>query len=63
MTAKIPSIQHEDVRERIAAVIPPRSLVVGVPARVVREVTQEEYDHLLEHAAGYVEAVRRYLPR
>jgi len=45
------------------AVIPPRSLVVGVPARVVREVTQEEYDHLLEHAAGYVEAVRRYLPR
>lgn len=45
------------------AVIPPRSLVVGIPARVVREVTQEEYDHLLEHAAGYVEAVKRYLPR
>ncbi|NBX44355.1 MAG: hypothetical protein EBR00_04775 [Gammaproteobacteria bacterium] len=26
VTAKIPPIQHEDVRERIAAVIPPRSV-------------------------------------
>ena len=40
--------------------VPPRSLVVGIPARVVREVSQEEYDHLLEHAAGYVRAVEQY---
>lgn len=46
------------VKENFA--VPPRSLVVGIPARVVREVTQDEYDHLKEHAAGYVHAVEQY---
>jgi carbonic anhydrase/acetyltransferase-like protein (isoleucine patch superfamily) len=38
--------------------IPPRSLVLGAPARVVREVTDEEIAFILEAAAGYVEKAR-----
>jgi carbonic anhydrase/acetyltransferase-like protein (isoleucine patch superfamily) len=43
------------------AVIPPRSLVVGLPGRILREVTEEQAAGILESAAGYVENVRRYL--
>ena len=35
-------------------VIPPRSLVAGVPAKVRRELTQEEVDHLHQNAATYL---------
>jgi carbonic anhydrase/acetyltransferase-like protein (isoleucine patch superfamily) len=35
-------------------VIPPRRLALGVPARVVREVTDEEAEHLRAAAAHYV---------
>ena len=35
--------------------IPPRSLVMGVPGRVVRQVTEEEAAATLAHAARYVE--------
>ena len=41
-------------------VIPDRSLVIGVPARVVRELTAEELAHLEESAAHYVELGKRY---
>ena len=44
------------------AVIPPRSLVVGVPGRVVREVTDEQVASILASAEGYVRKVRQYLP-
>jgi carbonic anhydrase/acetyltransferase-like protein (isoleucine patch superfamily) len=42
------------------AVIPPRSLVVGIPARVVREVTDEQYQGILDSVAGYVHAAHEY---
>lgn len=41
-------------------VIPPRSLVLGVPGKVVREITDEDIA-AIEHAANhYVEANRQY---
>jgi len=43
------------------AVIPPGSLVVGVPGRVVREVTDEERADLEWRARHYVERARSYL--
>jgi carbonic anhydrase/acetyltransferase-like protein (isoleucine patch superfamily) len=43
------------------AVIPPRSLVVGVPARIVKEVSDEQVRDILRSAAGYVEKVEQYL--
>ncbi len=33
--------------------IPPKSLVVGVPARKVRDISDEEVEELLEHARRY----------
>jgi len=44
-------------------VVPPRSLVVGVPARVVRRVDEEEYEELVASAARYVVESRRYRER
>jgi carbonic anhydrase/acetyltransferase-like protein (isoleucine patch superfamily) len=41
-------------------VIPPRSLILGSPGRVVREINEEELRGLLESAAGYVERARHY---
>lgn len=36
-------------------VIPPRSLVAGVPAKVRRELTEEEFEGVRRNAAHYVE--------
>ena len=36
-------------------VVPPRSLVAGVPAKVRRELTDEEFDGVRANAARYVE--------
>lgn len=33
--------------------VPPRSLVVGVPAKILREVSQDEAAELIEHASRY----------
>jgi len=41
--------------------IPDRSLVIGSPGRVIREVTDEEIQGLRESAEHYVENMRRYL--
>jgi len=41
--------------------IPPRSLVLGSPGKVVREITQEELAHLLESARHYVQEASVYL--
>lgn len=35
-------------------VIPPRSLVLGVPGKPVRQVTDEEYEGILSNALNYV---------
>ena len=37
------------------AVIPPRSLVAGVPAKVRREISDEEFEHIRHNAAHYLE--------
>lgn len=39
-------------------VIPPRSLVVGTPGKVVRSVTDEEYASLIDSAERYVDYAR-----
>jgi carbonic anhydrase/acetyltransferase-like protein (isoleucine patch superfamily) len=41
-------------------VIPERSLVMGSPGKVVRQLSDEEVAHLLLAAQGYVENARRY---
>ncbi len=46
---------------REGAQIPPRSLVMGVPGKVVRQVTDEEVASIIESAEGYVQKVRLYL--
>jgi carbonic anhydrase/acetyltransferase-like protein (isoleucine patch superfamily) len=43
------------------AVIPPRSVVLGMPGKVVREVTAEEMEGLRWRAGHYVERARTYL--
>jgi carbonic anhydrase/acetyltransferase-like protein (isoleucine patch superfamily) len=41
--------------------IPPRSLVLGSPGKVVRELSDEELAHLLESAQHYVQEAHTYL--
>jgi carbonic anhydrase/acetyltransferase-like protein (isoleucine patch superfamily) len=41
--------------------IPPRSLVVGVPGKIIREVTDEEVESIRRGAERYVQASRKYL--
>ncbi|MBS0553356.1 MAG: gamma carbonic anhydrase family protein, partial [Proteobacteria bacterium] len=41
-------------------VIPDRSLVVGSPGRVIRELTDADIANLRANAAHYVENARRY---
>ena len=41
-------------------VIPERSLVLGSPGKVIREVTDEEIEHIKENASDYVENFKKY---
>ena len=41
--------------------VPPRMLVAGVPAKIVREITEEELQWKLEGTQGYQELTRRSL--
>jgi carbonic anhydrase/acetyltransferase-like protein (isoleucine patch superfamily) len=41
-------------------VFPPRSLIMGSPAKVVKELSQEDVDKLIKHAAHYVEYKNDY---
>ena len=41
--------------------VPPRTLVAGVPGRIVRDVTEAERESLARHAEGYVRKIRLYL--
>lgn len=41
-------------------VIPPRSLVAGIPAKVRREITDEEFEHIRANAAHYVALSRAH---
>ncbi|GIH22633.1 gamma carbonic anhydrase family protein [Acrocarpospora phusangensis] len=40
--------------------VPPGCLVAGVPARIVREVTEKERESIRENAAAYVRLAARY---
>lgn len=40
--------------------IPPNSLVVGVPGKIIRETTEEQRLHILRNAQNYVESGRKY---
>jgi carbonic anhydrase/acetyltransferase-like protein (isoleucine patch superfamily) len=40
--------------------IPPRSVVMGLPGKVVREITAEELDRTREICAHYLEMAQRY---
>ncbi len=41
-------------------VVPPRSLVAGVPAKVRRELTEEEFDGVRANASRYVELAAKH---
>jgi carbonic anhydrase/acetyltransferase-like protein (isoleucine patch superfamily) len=41
--------------------VPPRSLVRGVPAKVVRELTEEEIEQIVDSAKRYVDLKNAYL--
>jgi carbonic anhydrase/acetyltransferase-like protein (isoleucine patch superfamily) len=47
------------VRENF--VVPPRTLVAGVPAKILRSVTDDEVDAIRRSAQGYVDKVAQYL--
>jgi carbonic anhydrase/acetyltransferase-like protein (isoleucine patch superfamily) len=42
--------------------IPDRTLLMGIPARRIRSVTDEEAQHLREHARTYASMARDHLP-
>jgi carbonic anhydrase/acetyltransferase-like protein (isoleucine patch superfamily) len=42
-------------------VVPPRSLVVGTPGRVIRTVSDEQYADMERSAEAYVRAAREYI--
>jgi carbonic anhydrase/acetyltransferase-like protein (isoleucine patch superfamily) len=42
-------------------VIPPRSLVAGIPAKVKRELTDEEYQAVVDNGVHYQELAAKYL--
>ena len=44
------------------AQVPPGSVVMGVPAKVRREVTREDQDRIRHAAIHYVENARRFKP-
>jgi len=42
-------------------VVPPRTLVAGVPAKVRREMTEDEVEHVRRGVRVYLELKDRYL--
>jgi len=40
--------------------IPPRSVVVGVPGRIVRDITEKEWEQSKTHAELYAELATKY---
>ena len=41
--------------------VPPKSLVVGMPGKIVREVSKEEYEMIIERPGEYIELASIYL--
>jgi carbonic anhydrase/acetyltransferase-like protein (isoleucine patch superfamily) len=44
-------------------IIPPRTLALGIPAKVVRELTEDDVEQLQAAAAWYVQEARKYRDR
>lgn len=42
-------------------IIPPRSLCVGLPAKIIRSISDAEFKSILESSAHYVEFAREYM--
>jgi len=42
----------------VSKAVPPRSLVIGIPGKVVRELSDTEVQHLIDHAQQYEELAR-----
>ncbi len=40
--------------------IPPNSVVIGVPGKIVRQTDPDQQQHILNNAASYVELAREY---
>ena len=40
--------------------IPPYSMALGIPAKVVKKITEEEADKLVEHAEEYIKLMMKY---
>jgi len=40
--------------------IPPRSLVLGVPGKVIRQISDEESEGSLKNASSYVDLAREH---
>ncbi len=40
--------------------VPPRTMMMGIPARVVRTLTDEEILEIENHGKGYVELIKKY---
>jgi len=61
------AVVGEDSIVGAGAVVPPGmkvpqgSLVVGVPAKILREISQEKKDWIKQNASNYVELARKYL--
>jgi carbonic anhydrase/acetyltransferase-like protein (isoleucine patch superfamily) len=41
--------------------IPPNSVVIGVPGKVVKQTDPDQHQHILNNAASYVELAREYV--
>ncbi|MCG3718589.1 gamma carbonic anhydrase family protein, partial [Aliarcobacter butzleri] len=41
-------------------VFPPRSMIMGSPAKVVKQLSQEDVDKLIAHAGRYIEYKNEY---
>ena len=41
-------------------VIPDHCMALGIPAKVIKKISQEEATHLIKHAEIYVELMRKY---
>jgi carbonic anhydrase/acetyltransferase-like protein (isoleucine patch superfamily) len=41
--------------------IPPNSVVIGVPGKIVRQTDPDQQQHILTNAASYVELAREYV--
>lgn len=42
-------------------IIPPGSMVLGAPAKVKRELTQQEIQNILDSAANYASDIKKYI--